>query len=169
MNEAVNAVFNLDERTKVRQVSDSAMNAGSDLIAFMQCLPWIVLYLFHPQAYAALKLPPEFREGDRAKRFEIPEETLMALFDVELEDDYYTAMLAEGNQAFADADKRFDEGRAANDTGDTFDLIGVIYTVSLFFAGIALVFRSSLRWIMLYVGTTVFVGASIYLFLTPWA
>jgi hypothetical protein len=130
-------------------------------------------YLYTTQlddrAYTALKLPPELREGDRAKRFEIPEETLMGLFDVDLEDDYYAAMLAEGNQAFADADKRFDEGRAANDTGDTFDLIGVIYTVSLFFAGIALVFRSSLRWIMLYLGAAVFVGATVYLFLTPWA
>lgn len=121
------------------------------------------------EAYTALKLPPEFREGDREKRFEIPEETLMGLFDVDLEEDYYAAMLTEGNKAFSDADKRFDEGREANDTGDTFDLIGVIYTVGLFFAGIALVFKSNLRWIMLYLGVAVFVGATIYLFLVPWA
>ncbi len=121
------------------------------------------------EAYKALKLPPEYREGDREKRFEIPEETLLGLFDVDLEEDYYAAVLTEGNQAFADADKRFDEGREANDTGDTFDLIGVIYTVGLFFAGIALVFKSNLRWIMLYLGVAVFVGATIYLFLVPWA
>ena len=121
------------------------------------------------EAYAAFKLPPEYREGDREKRFEIPEETLMGLFDVELEEDYYTAVLADGNKEFADADNRFDEGRKANDTGDTFDLIGVIYTVALFFAGIALIFRTNIRWKFLYLSGAVFVAATVYLLLTPWA
>jgi len=99
----------------------------------------------------------------------MPDETLSGLFDVDLEDDYYNVMLTGGNKEFADADNRFDEGRKANDTGDTFDLIGVIYTVALFFAGIALIFRTGIRWKILYLGGAVFLAATIYLIVTPWA
>lgn len=121
------------------------------------------------EAYSSLKLPAEYRTGEREKRFEIPDETLSGLFDVELEEGYYGTMLAKGNQEFADADKRFDEGRKANDIGDTFDLIGVIYTVALFFGGIALVFNSSVRWKFFYAGVVIFIAATVYLFLVPWA
>ena len=121
------------------------------------------------EAYAAMKLPEEYRTGEREKRFEMPDETLSGLFDVDLEDDYYNVMLTGGNKEFADADNRFDEGRKANDTGDTFDLIGVIYTVALFFAGIALIFRTGIRWKILYLGGAVFLAATIYLIVTPWA
>lgn len=121
------------------------------------------------QAYAALKLPAEFRTGEKEKRFQIPDETLTNLLGVDLEDAYYATMIAQGAEEFAGADKRFDEGRKAGNNGDTFDLIGLIYTVSLFFSGIALVFKTNIRWKIFYAGTVIFLAATVYLFLAPWA
>ncbi len=47
---------------------------------------------------------------------------------------------------FADADAKFEEGKKANDNGDKFDLAVVFFTVALFFAGLGLVFKTSIRW-----------------------
>ena len=78
-------------------------------------------------------------------------------------------MLDKGEQQFVAADKKFDEGRDANNTGDIFGLVGVIYAVGLFMAGLGLVFKTRLRWLFLGAAGIVFVYATIYMFRTPWA
>ena len=67
------------------------------------------------------------------------------------------------------ADKRFAEGRIANENGDKFDLAAVLYTIALFFAGVGLVFKSNTRWAMFGIGFVLFIGVSIFMSRLPWA
>jgi hypothetical protein len=53
--------------------------------------------------------------------------------------------------------------------GDQFALDGVYYTMSLFFAGLGLVFKSRVRWGFFSLGTLIFLGALIYLCRLEWA
>lgn len=101
----------------------------------------------------------------------LPEEELLGVLEVELDDDdtYQNVMFEEGTKLFADADKKFAEGRMANENGDKFDLAGVFFTVALFFAGLSLVFKSRGRWGFLYGGAAVFGLTAIYLMVLPWA
>ena len=55
MDQPVDSIFNLDKCSKVGQISDATMHARSNLITFVQCLPWVVLNLFHAEAD-----PPSF-------------------------------------------------------------------------------------------------------------
>lgn len=100
---------------------------------------------------------------------DIPDEVLFASLTQELDDEYIDKALEQGTTMFAEADKKFEEGRLANDNGDKFDLAGVIYTVGLFFAGLGLVFKTKIRWGFFAAGCAIFVGASIYLMTLPWA
>lgn len=108
-------------------------------------------------------------EAEMAKVF--PEEVLIGVLGHELHDDdtYETAMFAEGNQLFADADKKFAEGRKANDNGDEFELAGLYYTIALFFAGLGLVFKTKMRWGFAGAGIVVFLISTVYLFTRTWA
>jgi hypothetical protein len=99
---------------------------------------------------------------------DLPDEVLIASLKQELDEDYVDKALAKGTQMFADADKRFEEGRTANENGDKFDLVGVFYTVALFFAGLGLVFKTSSRWGFFAAGLVIFLGASVYMATLPW-
>lgn len=108
-------------------------------------------------------------DEDEALVRDIPDEDLFASLAVELDDDYVDVMLAEGTKIFEQADTRFAEGRVANENGDSFDLIGVFYTIALFFAGLGLVFKTRVRWILFFVGLAVFVLSTFSLLGLPWA
>jgi hypothetical protein len=101
----------------------------------------------------------------------LPEEALIRVLGTELHDDdsYEVAMFAEGNQLFADAEKKFEEGRKANNNGDEFELAGLYYTIALFFAGLGLVFKTKMRWGFAGAGIVVFLLSTIYLFTRTWA
>ena len=100
---------------------------------------------------------------------DLPDEILLASLQNELDEDYIDKALTEGTQMFADADKRFEEGRAANENGDKFDLAVVFYTVALFFAGLGLVFKTSVRWGFFGSGLILFVGTTLFMITLPWA
>jgi hypothetical protein len=108
-------------------------------------------------------------EADMA--INLPEDDLLAVLQSDLDDDdtYETAVFAEGTKLFEDADKKFAEGRTANDNGDKFDMATVFYTVALAFAGLGLVFKSRMRWNFFFVGVAVFVLTSGYLATLNWA
>lgn len=110
-------------------------------------------------------------EEVEAQMTALPEDVLIEILGTELHDDdtYETEMFAEGNKLFEDADKKFAEGRKANDNGDEFELAGLYYTIALFFAGLGLVFKSKMRWGFAGVGVIVFLFATIYLFTRTWA
>lgn len=122
---------------------------------------------------AAAEAGTDEEEGEDAPEAalerEIPDEDLIASLPTELDDDYADKMLAAGNEMFAEADKRFIDGRKANENGDGFDLVGVFFTVALFFAGLGLVFKSKVRWVLFALGLTVFVLSAIAMLRLPWA
>lgn len=100
---------------------------------------------------------------------DLPDELLLASLQVELDEDYIDEALAEGTQMFADADKKFEEGRVANENGDKFDLAVVFYTVALFFAGLGLVFKTSIRWGFFGAGALLSFVTTIFMITLPWA
>jgi hypothetical protein len=100
---------------------------------------------------------------------DIPDEVLLASLKQELDDEYIDKALAQGTKMFADADKKFEEGKQANDNGDKFDLVVVFFTVALFFAGLGLVFKTQMRWSFFFAGLAIFVLSSGYMITLPWA
>jgi hypothetical protein len=100
---------------------------------------------------------------------DIPDEDLLASLPDELDEDYSDAMLAEGEAMFKKADEKFGEGKVANENGDQFDLAGVFFTVALFFGGLGLVFKTSMRWGFFAAGALVFLGSAVFMARLPWA
>ena len=119
--------------------------------------------------------PPSEEEGEEETgangpelERDIPDAELLETLTVELDEEYNDAMLASANKGFADAEKRFNEGKVANENGDQFDLAGVFFTVALFFAGVGLVFKTSIRWVFFGLGLLVFLGSTIFILTLPW-
>jgi hypothetical protein len=129
------------------------------------------------EAYEELELPEEYvtpeevdgKEADFVEAKVLPEKMLVESLESELGDEYIDDMLSDANAAFAAADKRFAEGRIANDTGDKFSLIQVFYTLSLFFAGLGLVFKTRMRWGFFSAGLLVLIYSTFSMFRVPWA
>lgn len=138
---------------------------------------YLYLYQMSEDAYKSLGLPASVLEkaneevapGEEEPDIEISEDDLMKAFYSDLDDKYYDVKFKEADKMFEDADARFDEGRKANDIGDKFDLAGVIFTASLFFGGLGLVLKSSIKWSFFAVGATIFTAAAIYMFTLPGA
>jgi hypothetical protein len=149
---------------------------------------WIYTTQVTEPAYTALHLDPQYRETAQAEvvRYremlargenpfeaaenaeeepEIPVDALIStlFYDISEDEAYLNATLADGIAAFEEADKSFQEGQKANETGDKFALDGVLFTVALFLAGISLVFRSWVKWIFFMLAVGSFGGASVYL------
>src|SRR6478736_3377553 len=49
MHKTINSVFNLDERTEIGKIPNPPMDSRTNLVTFMQRLPWIFLYLLHAE------------------------------------------------------------------------------------------------------------------------
>jgi hypothetical protein len=136
----------------------------------------IASYLYAQQmsdeAYAVMGLNARYRTAEGREGIDhIPEEELAATLDRELgeNDAYIDSQLEPGTQGFASADTRFDTGRHANEVGDEFAFIGVLFTVALFLAGIALVFKSRVRWLFAGLGLGMLLFSGVKLVIAPWA
>lgn len=102
----------------------------------------------------------------------LPDDVLWNTLEIELHDEdstYGDDLFTEPMAVFEQADAKFREGQTANENGDQFDLVAVYYTIALFFAGLGLVFKSSMRWPFFGVGATICIGATIFLATLPWA
>ncbi len=119
-----------------------------------------------PAAVAATPAAPASGDPD-----EIPPAVLIASLDVDLDDDrtYYEAMQEEGVAMQKKSQDRFAEGQRFNQIGDKYDFAGVLYTISLFFAGITSVFKSTVRNKIFIASAVVFVLTSIYVLTLPMA
>jgi hypothetical protein len=100
---------------------------------------------------------------------DIPDDVLLASLTSELDEAYADEMLEEGEAMFKQADAKFQDGRQANENGDQFDLASVFFTVALFFAGLGLVFKTSMRWGFLGLGAIIFLGSVVFMARLPWA
>jgi hypothetical protein len=131
-------------------------------------------YLYQEQlseeGYKAMKLPEEFYrtslvEGGK----DMPGEVLAKTLDESLGDEHYNQMIAPSIEMSDEADAAFKKAQDANETGDKFGLITMIYAVCLFLTGIGLVVKSKVRWSFVGFGGVTFAGATVYLLLVPWA
>lgn len=84
-------------------------------------------------------------------------------------EEYRKEMLAKSQTLSDEAEAVFKTGQAANETGDKFQLVAVIFAISLFFGGIVQVFRNDrMRWVILGVGAILFLSGAIYMVTLPW-
>ena len=125
---------------------------------------------FSDQAYAALELPAEAREAyDKDRKLTlIDEKDLFAAIDFDFEEPYYDEMYAEKKALDDEANGVDEQGRKSDDIGDSFDLAGVYCTLSLFFAGLGLVFKTRVRWGFFTAGCIVLIAASAYMATLEW-
>lgn len=132
---------------------------------------WMLLSQLSATAYKHLGLPEEVRKDywDGNAEALLKEEHLVTALATDLSSDYVDELYAASAVEFAEADKRFEEGNDANIKSDQFSLAVVIFTVSIFFAGLSLVFKTKLRWGFLGLGATVLLAGLGYLFTLPWA
>jgi hypothetical protein len=136
--------------------------------------------------YKALGLPPEARQADapandaptddaapqaEQKQAALQEQILEKAMEKDLADDetYRQEMLEKSQSLFDEAEKTFKQGQEANETGDKFQLIAVIFAISLFFGGIVQVFRNDrVRWAILGVSGIFLIVGTIYTLMLPW-
>jgi hypothetical protein len=132
----------------------------------------VAKYLYIKQmsdtGYAALGYPPEFNTEDREKASQMPDEAMEKGLEAELDDAYLAKMLAAGEAKFAEADKIFSEGSAFSARSTAFGIVGMMFTVTLFLAGIGLVLKSNIRWIFSFIGYGSLIAAAFKLFALPW-
>lgn len=132
---------------------------------------WMLLTQTSDAAYKYLKLPADKRkaywEGD--EEVVLAHEEMLGALETDLDQDYVDEVFGSSEDEFEAADKRFGEGRDANNKGDQFSLAGVILTVALFFAGISLIFKTKVRWAFLTVGALVLAGGFGFMTTLSWA
>ncbi len=137
----------------------------------------IATYLYTRQlsdaGYKALGLPPEAKrdEGDDEEKTEaLQGEILDKASEKDLVGDetYQKEMLAKATELNAQSQKTFKEGQEANATGDKFDLATVVFAVAMFFLGIALVFKSAIKWKILIAGGVMMAIGFVYMLTLSW-
>lgn len=143
-----------------------------------QIASWMYVSQLSESAYEALKLPPVKEDNsdpsvegivEGEEGYSFSDEALERALNIDLDEDYVDEVFAPSEKEFDAAAKRFDVGRVANSTGDQFSLAGVILTVALFFGGLALVFKTTMRWAFLGLGTLVLLGGLGFMFTLTWA
>lgn len=120
------------------------------------------------EGYDALGYPAEFRVDDDEKAAAIPDEAMEKGLEAELDQKYLDKVLAAGEGKFVEADKVFAEGQSISARSTAFGLVGVMFTVTLFLAGMALVLKSNVRWVFSFIGYGSLIAAAIKLFALPW-
>ncbi len=128
---------------------------------------WLYISQLSDPAYAALKLPKVDETSEELVAFE--DKALEEALNTDLGEDYVDALFTDSAAEFEAAEARFLKARNANEYGDQFSLAGVILTVALFFGGLALVFKTKIRWGFLATGVTVLLVGSAFMSTLTWA
>ena len=145
-------------RAKNEDDKEDALNLAS----------YLLTELLSDPAYKSFGLPTEHRDGAKIDEY-LSEETLKKFMGTEgLDNSYTEALFSESEEMFTQADKIFQQGRDANNIGDKFSFAAVLYAISLFFAGIASVLKSQVRWLVLAAGGILFLGSSAYSATLQW-
>jgi len=134
----------------------------------MTVAKYLYIRQMSPEGYQALGYPAEFRVADDDKASSMPDDVMAAGLEAELGAPYMDAILSAGEHKFAEADKVFAEGQDLSSRSTAFGLVGVMFTVTLFLAGMALVLKSSVRWVFGFVGYGSLIAATIKLCALPW-
>jgi hypothetical protein len=143
----------------------------------------IATYLYTRQlsdaAYKAIGLPPEARKDRSAAGGHSADDEEIEVLKTEILDkaseadlvgdpNYQKEMFAKFAEMVERSKTTFREGQAANKISDGFELATVIIAISMFFLGIALVFKTDIRWKMLIAGGVLLAGGVIYMITLPW-
>lgn len=134
----------------------------------MSMASWLYTSQLSEHAYAGLKLP-EVTEDESGEAQDLPNEALEAALNIDLDEDYVDALFTPSSEEFDAAKARFAKAREANEIGDRFALAAVILTIALFFGGLALVFKTRVRWGFLGSGAIVLVVGIGYMTTLTWA
>ena len=121
------------------------------------------------EAYEALGLPKKFRPAEGQTTPDMPFGMLAPALQGNLDTKYLKKMVDPATKKFDEAEKKSAEGRQAGDEGDKFSQIGLFYSISLFVTGVALVFKTQVKWGFVGLGALVFAFATVRLLLAPWA
>jgi hypothetical protein len=157
----------LDIQAKEIIVEAQAMEQGPAREAKMLIARYLYTQQMSDAAYQQLGLPMQYRVGDNWD--ELPESLLIESLDRDISDEYWNAQLNPADEEFESAERKFAEGRKANADGDAYGFAGVILTISMFFAGISLVFKSGARWGLLGLGMATFLISSGFMVTLPFA
>lgn len=88
--------------------------------------------------------------------------------DLPFTEDYYAAFYSFGDDLFAQAEAKFEEGSQNNTNGDKYVLVSTILASVLFFAGISTVLRGDrVRQVLLAAAAVLWLGSLISLFTLP--
>lgn len=105
----------------------------------------------------------------------ISDAELKAASEKSIGEEYYKELYApseakyeESRKIQADAKKKFAEGMMCNYKGDLLSFTGVLYTVCLFLAGIALVFKSKVRWVFGGLSVVMLLSSTAHLVSNEW-
>lgn len=135
----------------------------------MQMASWLYTSQLTEHAYSALKLPEAEVDKETGEAQHLTTESLEAALEIDLGDDYVDALFTPSSEEFEAAEARFAKARTANEIGDQFSLAAVILTISLFFGGLALVFKTKVRWGFLGSGVVVLAAGVGYMTTLTWA
>jgi len=159
------------------QLIEQGLNSAESNPAVANSSFEIASYLYTRQmsdaGYKALGLPPEAKKdpGDDEEKSEaLKGDVLDKASNKDLVGDeaYQKEMLAKADELTAQSEKTFKEGNDANETGDKFELANVMFAVSMFFMGIALVFKTEIKWKVLIAGGVMLVVPFIYILTLKW-
>ncbi len=135
----------------------------------LQLANYVYKHRMSDDGYAALGLPRQYRPAEGQTTPDMPMELLMPALQRDLDTKYLKKMVDPATRKFSEAEKKSAEGRRAGDEGDKFSQIGLFYSISLFVTGVALVFKTHIKWGFVGLGFVVFAFATVRLFLVPWA
>ncbi len=137
----------------------------------------IASYLYTRQmsdaGYKALGLPPEAKKdpGDDEEKSEALKGDVLdkaSNKDLVGDENYQKEMLAKADELTAQSAATFKEGNDANEMGDKFELANVMFAVAMFFMGIALVFKTDIKWKVLIAGGVMLVVPFVYTLTLKW-
>jgi hypothetical protein len=164
---------------RLTKEGDDSGNAAAEARNY-EIATYLYTKVMSEPGYKAMGLPPEARKeaeedddtpGVEEQQAAIQEQLLKTAMDTELagNEEYRKEMLAKSQTLSDEAEAVFKTGQVANQTGDKFQLVAVIFAISLFFGGIVQVFRNDrMRWVILGVGAFLFLGGAIYMMSLPW-
>lgn len=164
---------------RLTKEGDDSGNAAAEARNY-EIATYLYTKVMSEPGYKAMGLPPAAREAANSaddtpdaedEHAAIQEQLLKTAMDTELagNEDYRKEMLAKSQTLSDEAEGVFKAGQEANGTGDKFQLVAVIFAISLFFGGIVQVFRNDrMRLVILAVGAVLFLCGAVYLVTLPW-
>lgn len=160
----------VDVRAKEMIWEASEIDDAARATRLQEMASWLYTSQLTEHAYQGLELPvPEADPETGEAGWNLSVDALEKALNIDLGEDYVEKLFAPSSEEFAAAKERFEKARVANEIGDKFSLAAVILTISLFFGGLALVFKTKVRWGFLSSGAVVLVVGVGYMATLTWA